>query len=93
MPALIELLYSYMLDNWHLAEGLLDRDEYQEYQACCHFEEELQACLKKRMKGEEIELLETYLKNAEQAQDTAHRLCFMRGLAMGLSLGNLATEN
>ncbi len=90
MSAIVELLYHHLLDNWHLAEGLLERDEYLEYQACRRFQDEQQAKLEDRLSDETAALLEAYRKNMEQVQDTECRLCFAGGLAMGLRLGGFA---
>ena len=90
MMAIVELLYRDLLDHWHRTDGLLERDEHQEYYACCRFAGEQQGKLKNQLDGETAELFEAYLKNMEQARDVESRLCFARGLAMGLSLGGLA---
>lgn len=70
--------------------GLLDSEEYFEYQRCSHFFEEQNERLTRQLTGEELTAWKRYLANAEQAWDTECRLCFARGLSMGLGLGGFA---
>lgn len=90
MIPLIEGLYHMALENWSVALGLLEGDEYGEYQRCCRFMEEEKERLIGQLTGNEQTVWKRYLANLEQVQDTEHRLSFARGLSMGLSLAALA---
>lgn len=89
MQSLLNVLYGHMLNNWHTAEGILDREEHMDYKRCCLFRERQEKELKQRL-GEESALLEKWIENAEQIQNVDCRLCFIRGLSMGLALQSLA---
>lgn len=91
MQSLLNALYDYMLNNWPAAEGMLDREEYLEYKRCCSFRERQKEELKQQLGEEGGRLLEKWMENTEQLQDIDCRLCFLRGLSMGLSLQGLAT--
>lgn len=86
MP-LIEELYCMALEHWNIAMGLLDRDEYREYQGSCHFLEAQKEQLAQQLTGDAQTTWKHCLANLEQVRDTECRLCFARGLAMGLGLG------
>ena len=90
MLPLIEGLYHMAAENWGAAMGLLDRDEYVEYQLCCRFCEEQTERQAQRLTGDELAVWNRYLANLEQTRDAECRLCFARGLAAGLALGGLA---
>lgn len=90
MMPLIETLYQAALENWSIAMGLLNQDEHYEYQKCCRVCEKGQERLTRRLTGEDETLWKRYLASFEQVQDTECRLCFARGLSMGLSLTALA---
>lgn len=89
MMPLIEALYYIAQEDWNIAMGLLDREEYRKYQMCSRLCEE-QRQRWERLQGDERAAWECYVANAEQLQDTECRLCFARGLAMGLGLGGFA---
>lgn len=87
MVPLVEELYHIAAEKWNLALGLLDSEEYFEYQRCSHFFEEQNEWLTRQLTGEELTTWKHCLANLEQVRDTECRLCFARGLAMGLGLG------
>lgn len=90
LPPLVELLYQHLLENWHVVEGKLDRDEHREYQKCFRFRDEAWIQLEKTLESESRDLLNIWLTNTDQAHEIECRLCFARGLSMGISLGLLA---
>ena len=87
MMPLIEALYHMTLDNWNIAMGLLDGEEYQEYQRSCCFFEEQKEQLTQQLTGDKQAAWKRCLANLEQVRNTECRLLFARGLAMGLCLG------
>ena len=89
MP-LIETLYRVVSENWNLALGLLDSGEYAEFHQCHGFCDEQNQRWLEQLTGAQLAAWKSYLANIEQVRDTECRLCFARGLAMGLSLGRLA---
>lgn len=86
MQELIRVLYHEVLNNWHRAEALLDREEHMDYRRCSLLRDRQKEELRQRLGTEESALLEKWMENAEQIQDIDCRLCFIRGLSMGLSL-------
>lgn len=90
MMPLIETLYRVVSEKWNLALGLLDSEEYFEYHQCYRFCDQQDQRWAQQLTGDELAAWKSYVANVEQVRDTECRLCFARGLAMGLSLGRLA---
>lgn len=90
MMPLVETLYQAVAEKWSLAMGLLDSEEYFEYHQCCRFCGQQNQQWAQQLTGDALTAWKRYLANAEQVRDTECRLCFARGLSMGLSLGGLA---
>lgn len=90
MMPLIEGLYHMAQENWSIALGLLDGEEYLEYKRCCCVMEEETERLTGQLTGDALTTWKRYLADLEQVQYTEHRLSFARGLSMGLSLAALA---
>lgn len=90
MQELIRVLYHEMLSNWHIAEALLDKEEHMDYKRCSLLRDRQEEDLKQRLGTEENALLEKWMEHTGQIQDVDCRLCFIRGLSMGLALQSLA---
>lgn len=90
MQERIRVLYHEMLSNWHIAEALLDKEEHMDYKRCSLLRDHQEEDLKQRLGTEENALLEKWMEHTGQIQDVDCRLCFIRGLSMGLALQSLA---
>lgn len=90
MMPLIEILYQTAVENWSAALGLLDSEESFEYQRSSSLCDEQAERWTEQLTGDAQTAWKRYLANLDRVRDAECRLCFARGLSVGLSLAALA---
>ena len=89
MIPLIELLYNQAMDEWHETCRFLSGEEDRAYSAHARRSDAYETKVRESASEETLRLFEFYLKSQEEVGALDRRVCFARGLSMGLRLGQL----